>query len=286
MKLLVTGGKGFIGSHLVKALINLGHVVETLDLVDKQDIRDLEQAEGVVKDKQAVFHLAAVADLNWARMHPRETVEINVGGTANVVNACSKFSVPLYFASTCGVYGNQKIHPSDETTVLNPAEIYACTKLAGEYIIKGYGLLYGLQYNLMRFGTVYGPRMGPASGVYIFFKQAINNEPITVHGDGKQTRTLTCVSDLVDGVMMLFQSKLFVGAINLAGEEEISANEMAEKIKKLTGSKSKIIHVAQRAGQIFRESIDNSKAKKLLSWNAKIPFEDGLVETYNWFKNR
>jgi nucleoside-diphosphate-sugar epimerase len=283
MKILVTGGKGFIGSSLVKAL-SIRHEVETFDIVDGQDLRDREAVLKAVNGKDSVFHLAAVADLNWARENPSETMDINVLGTMNIAYACHKFGSSLYYASTCCVYGNQEIHPSHENVVLNPSEIYACSKLAGENIVQGYGHLFGIRYNLMRFATIYGEGMRPALGVYVFLKQAILNQPITVHGDGLQTRTLTYIDDLIEGVVKLFDSRLFVGPINLSTSEEISAVQMAKLIKKITKSKSPIISIPQRPGQTFKEQIDAKKAEELINWKSKTSFQEGLTKTYDWIK--
>lgn len=282
MKVLITGGEGFIGSHLAEKLKRTGNQIELFDLASGKDLRDRNSVDASVEGKDYVFHLAAVADLNWARENPLETMDINIGGTINIANSCAKYKVPLYHASTCCVYGNQQRHPVNEATLPNPAEIYACSKLAGEEIIRGYGLMYGLKFNLMRFATIYGPGMRPALGVYVFFKQALSGSPITIHGNGKQTRTLTYIDDLISGIVALFESGLFIGSVNLSTEEEISANQMAKMIKKLTNSKSKITHIDQRPGQTYRESVDSSKAKNLFGWEAKTTFREGLIKTFRW----
>lgn len=282
MKILVTGGKGFIGSALVKTLQQKGHEVQTFDMVDGQDICNPKQVETAIHGKDMVFHLAAVADLNWAREHPTETVDINVMGTANIAQACTTHGVFLQYASTCCVYGNQDRHPVDEDTLPNPAEIYACTKLAGENIIRGYHLMYGLSYNFLRFATIYGHGMRPALGVHIFFRQALLEEPLTVHGNGKQSRTLTYIDDLVSGIIATMEKGLKNEAINLTTEEEVSALEMAEMIRELTQSPSPIVHIEQRPGQTFKEQISAEKALTLLEWKAKVNFRQGLEKTYAW----
>lgn len=282
MNILVTGGKGFIGYALVKALQEQDHQVTSFDLQDGQDLLNEQQLDHAIARKDAVFHLAAVADLNWAREHPKETMDINVTGTVNVAQSCVKHKAILFYASTCCVYGNQKKHPVDETFLCNPAEIYACSKLAGENVIRGYHLMYGLQYNFLRFATIYGPEMRPALGVHIFFRQALQGVPLTVHGDGQQTRTLTYIDDLVSGIITVMKKGISGEAINLTTEEEVSALEMAHMITALTGSKSPILHIDQRPGQTFRESISAKKAKVLCGWEAKVSFQQGLKKTYAW----
>lgn len=284
MHILVTGGKGFIGSALSAALKKEGHQVETFDCVDGQNICDAKQVNAAIQGKDMVFHLAAVADLNWAREHPKETIDINVMGTANIAEACKNYGVPLQYASTCCVYGNQKKHPVTEEFLCNPAEIYACTKLAGENVIRGYHLMYGLKYNFLRFATIYGPGMRPALGVHIFFRQALQGEPLTIHGDGKQTRTLTYIDDLIAGIIAVMNKRIEGEAINLTTEEEISALEMAKRIKVFIQSPSPILYIDQRPGQTFRELISAKKANILCGWKAKVSFQEGLEKTYAWIR--
>lgn len=282
MKILVTGGRGFIGSALVRGLEAKGYEVSSFDITDGQDILNYDQVEKAIEGMDMVFHLAAVADLNWARVHPKETMDINITGTINVARACQKHGAFLQYASTCCVYGNQKKHPVTEEFLCNPAEIYACSKLAGEYAIRGFHLMYGLKYNFLRFATIYGPGMRAALAVHIFFTQALHAAPITVHGDGAQTRTLTSIDDLVDGIIAVMDSGVNAEAVNLTTEEEISALEMAKMIKKITNSTSEIIHIEQRPGQTFKEQVSAKKAKKLTEWEAKTSFEEGLKKTYAW----
>ncbi len=284
MKILITGGNGFIGSTLLKRFMEQGHEAVSFDVRNGgQDIRDINSFRDAARDCGAVFHLAAVADLNYAREHPVETMDINVQGTANVAAVCNELGIPLYYGSTCCVYGNQESHPSDENTLPRPTEFYACSKLAGEYVIKAYEKMYGLPAVHMRFATIYGPNMREALGAYIFLDQAVNKKDITVHGDGTQTRTMTYIDDLIDGIMMLFSSGIKNGIYNLTTEGEVSALEMATDIKRLSGSNSRIVFIPQRPGQIFRESLSAAKAKRTFGWEAGTKFKDGLVKTYKWF---
>lgn len=282
-KILVTGGKGFIGKALVQKLRLDGNFIESFDLVNEQNLGNLEQVMAFVKGKKAVFHLAAVADLNWAKVHPIETMKINIEGTWNIAYACYKQNTKLYYASTCCVYGNQEVHPVTEESLPNPSEIYACTKLAGENVIIGFHHTYGLQYNIMRFATIYGAGCRPALGTHIFLGQALRGEPITVHGNGKQTRTLTHISDLIDGILALYKSGKMNNKWNLTNQREISANEMAATAKHLTGSKSKIVYIPERVGQTFKEEISAEKMRSEIGWVANTAWENGIAEMLNWF---
>jgi nucleoside-diphosphate-sugar epimerase len=210
-------------------------------------------------------------------------MKINIKGTWNIAYACSKHDIPLYYASTCCVYGQQKVHPSTEESKPNPSEIYACSKLAGENVIMGYHHTYGLKYNFMRFATIYGEGCRCALGTHIFMGQALRGEPITVHGNGKQTRTLTYVGDLIDAIYMLYKSKKMNGIWNLTNEREISANEMVYVAKNITKSKSPIVYIPQRVGQTFKEQISAQKMLKEVGWKAKVDFEEGMARQYKWF---
>jgi len=283
MKILCTGSRGFIGTKLVERLQAEGHDVSTFDLADKQDLRNYGSVQRAVQGMDAVFHLAAVADLNRSRVHPMETMEINVKGTWNVAHACWQHQAKLFYASTCCTYGNQKHHPVTELTLPAPAEIYACSKLAGEHVIEGYHHTYGLPYNHMRFATIYGEGTRSALGTHIFLGQALRGEPITVHGDGLQTRTLTHVDDLINAIAALFNSGKMNGAWNMTTEEEVSALQMAQDIKKLTKSTSEIVFYTQRVGQTTRESVSAEKMLSETGWKARIPWNEGIARMHWWF---
>jgi len=210
-------------------------------------------------------------------------MEINVEGTWNVAMACVEAGAKLYYASTCCTYGNQETHPSDERTLPNPSEIYAGTKLAGENVISGLHHSFGLQYNHMRFATIYGEGARAALATHIFLGQALRGEPITVHGDGKQTRTLTYVFDLVDAIVMLYESGKMNEVWNMTTEESVSALQTAEDIKRITGSSSEIVHIPQRIGQTFREELSAEKMLRETGWKAKTRWENGITEMYRWY---
>jgi len=283
-RLLVTGAAGFIASKLVQRLRDSGDEVSEFDIARGQDICNLKQVTEAIRGKDAVFHLAAVADLNYARVYPVRSMEINVQGTWNIAEACRKQrGTVLFYASTICVYGNQEVHPVTEKSLPNPSEIYACSKLAGENVVKGYHLTYGLPYNIMRFATIYGPGTRPALGTHIFMGQALREEPITVHGNGEQTRTLTHVNDLVDAILAVYKSGVTNDIFNMTATEEISALRMAKDIKRLTGSKSEIVFIPQRIGQTFREEISADHIRERVGWKARIGWDDGLKDMLNWF---
>ena len=282
-RILVTGHRGFIGTHLVDKLSRLGYQVSGFDLKDGQDIRNPEQIKQAIKDIDVVFHLAATADVNEARINPSEVVKNNVFGTWNTVVGCRLFGAKLYFASTAGVYGKQDVHPVKETARTNPSEVYAATKVAGEDLIKGAHGAFGLEYAVMRFATVYGPGVKPSLASHIFLGQAMRGEPITVHGNGMQTRNLTCVEDIVNGVVALYESGKMNDTWNITTEEQVSALKMAVDIKRVTGSRSEITHIEQRTGQTFREELSAQKMREEIGWRAKVKWDNGLEEMRKWF---
>lgn len=291
-KILVTGDKGFIATKVVKKLREMGHDVRGYDIVDGKDLLSLQQLEPEVMDVDVVFHIAAEADLTKMMGTPEDGfmgVMKNVYATHNVAYLCAKYHKWMIYASTVCVYGNQKIHPEKEDTTLpNPSELYACSKYAGEWLVKGYGKNYGMPWTIQRFATIYGEGMRPALGMHIFFTQALTGEPITVHGDGLQDRTLTYIDDLVEGIVAPLEHEVDAqGEIfNLSTDYPVSARQMAEDIKELTGTTSEIQYVDQRANQTYHEDFDVSKARKKLGWTARTPWEEGLKKTYEWLKQQ
>lgn len=290
MKILVTGEMGFIGSKVLEELRKKGHEVSGFDIVNNFDLLNIGQLENEIKDADTVFHIAAQADLTQMTDSVdagRDGVLKNVDATHNVVYCCAKYSKWLIFASTVCVYGNLKKHPATEDTTLpNPSDLYACSKYAAEWIIKGYGKNFNMPWTIERYATIYGPGMRKALGLYVFFEQAISEKDITVHGNGKQERTLTYIDDLVKGIISpLDNPEKAKGQIfNLSNKKRISAIKMAKDVKKITSSKSDIIFVEQRNNQTIREEISVSKVKKALGWESDTPWKEGLEKTYEWIK--
>lgn len=292
MNVLVTGGAGFIGSALIKKLVERGHDVVCFDLMESNlcpsivgSITDRETVEEAVKDMDAALHLAAMANINHARNDPTMCVEVNVIGTHNIIETCTKHRVPLHFVSTCCVYGNTWEHPSHEESICVPTEIYAVTKLTGEEMIKQYSRRYDLKYNILRYGTVYGPGMRGELAVAIFINQSMLNLPITIDGDGEQTRCQIYIDDIVDGTIRLLESGLMNRTINFTTDEELSVLDMAEIIQETVGTKNRELKFyPDRPGQVRRELIDITYAWQTLGWWPKIDFREGVARTIEWFK--
>ena len=296
MKAVVTGSSGFLGSALSKKLLNEGHRVTGVDVKAASIRHELynhytcnlleKKVEDVFRETKPdiCFHLAAIADLNYARQHIYETIEVNVGGTWRVAELCRKHDVMLSFISSCCVYGNTDRHPTDENAAKHPTEIYGFTKLVAE---RGIMELGDLRWNILRPSTVYGPGMRETLAVYIFIDRALRGEKLPIHGTGKQTRTFIYVDDLVEGIVKAsrFEGEVF----NLAGAETLSVLEVASRVLNALGypqekHKELMEHVPDRPGQVMHEEISIEKAKRVMGWTPKIRFEEGLRRTIQWLR--
>ena len=288
-KLIVTGGAGFIGSHLTDKLIELGNevvVVDNLMLGNKEfvndaasfvedDIRNLDKLEEVFAEAEAVFHLAADPRLQVSIEDPISTHEINVTGTVNVLLAAKNAGVKkVIFSSSCAVYGNKKspIKESENTDPLNP---YALHKLMGEQYCKLFSSLYGLETISLRYFNVFGSRKLD-TGAYpmvipIFLGQSKRGEKLTVVGDGEQTRDYVHVSDVVDANIKAWESNVVDGtAINIGSGIQTSVNKIAE----LIGGEKQAIE--ERPGEMRFIEADITKAKDILEWQSTVTVEEGI----------
>lgn len=292
MKILVTGSSGFIATKLVERLKGMRHEVADFDIITGQDLLNRDELETYIKDADVVYHLAAQADLTKMMKDLDGGLfgaTLNIEGTHNVAYLCAKHNKWLIYASTLCVYGNQETFPEHEDKNLPaPPELYACSKYAGEWIVKGYGYNFDNPFTILRFATIYGEGMREALGMHIFFRQAMAGDAITVHGDGLQDRTLTYIDDLVDGIVAPLANKEASNQqiFNLSSPMPVSALQMAEDVREITQSDSPIVFIEQRKNQTFHEHIDVSKAKELLGWEAKTPWKEGLTKTLEWMKTQ
>ncbi len=288
-KLLVTGGAGFIGSHIVDRLIDLGHKVIVLDNLllgkkkfvnakakfHKVDIRDYKKIAKYFKGVEAVFHLAADPRLPISVEDPITTHEINVTGTLNVLTAAHKAGVKkVIFSSSCAALGDQK-PPVKETALPAPASPYGLHKLMGEEYCRIFSKLYSLETVCLRYFNVFGPRK-LATGSYpmvipTFLAQRVAGKKMTIIGDGKATRDYVHVSDVVEANIKAWQSPVINGvAINIGSGKQTSVNEVAAFIGGAT------TNVAPRLGEMQAVEADITRAKQLLGWTPKVTFSEGL----------
>ncbi len=271
---LVTGGCGFIGSHVVDALVKKKYKVTIFDLI-KPKRKDVKFIKGSILNKKLVisslknidfiFHLAAVSDINKVKKIPSETIETNIMGTTNFLEASRKNKVKKFiFASSVYSYGNS-------------GNLYTTSKIASELIIKNYSLLFNLDYTIFRYTTAYGPRNRSVDATSIFVENALKNINLFVFGDGCQKRNYLYVKDLADGSMIGLQKKTKNKIITLASKKNIKIINLARTILKLTKSKSKII-LKNNNKRVDDFTSNYSYDKNLFGWKPKYNLDIGLKE--------
>lgn len=299
-KILVTGGAGFIGSHLTPRLLDKGYAVVVFDNLSSGKIENLSGVRdhpsfsfnlGDVCDKgavdealrkvDAIVHLAALVDISTSVAHPYETHEVNVTGTLNVLQEAAKNGVKkCVFASSTAVYGNAKNLPVKEDTVLKPISPYAASKAAGEAYCSAFSSCYGLSTVALRFFNVYGLRdeNSPYSGVITkFLRKAVNGEELIVEGDGEQTRDFIHVSDVVSAIIFALESEGLKGEIfNVCTGVPTSINQLVDTLRLVTGRELCIRHGSPRVGDIRNSYGDPTKAMKQLGFKSSTDLLQGL----------
>jgi len=297
---LVTGGAGFVGSHIVDNLVRIGHKVRVLDdlssgttanisghlkegVVDfvKGNIKDPKTTKDALRGIDSVIHLAAIVSIPFSMKNPSATRAVNVDGTINVLESCLEASVNRFiFVSSCAVYGESEYLPIDEAHPTNPISPYASSKLEGEHQCRAYEKKGKLGVVILRLFNVYGPRQlgGDYSGVITdFLKKAKKDLPLTIYGDGSQLRDFVYVQDVADAVLEALEAHSVKNEIlNIAYGKSVSINELAKSVMKVSGKNLKILHETTRAGDIVRSVADISRAKRTLNYAPKFPLEKGL----------
>jgi nucleoside-diphosphate-sugar epimerase len=314
-KYLVTGGAGFIGSHLVDKLLSLGHqvvVVDNFSLGKKENLADHQRNKNLVvyrKDicddlsyifkkefvrsrqkPSAIFHLAALPRVQFSIDYPAKTHQVNVNGTLNLLETARKFNLKRFvFSSSSSIYGDQTKMPLVEAMEPKPVSPYALQKLVGENYAKLFNLLYGLETISLRYFNVFGPRQDP-KGDYAcliprFIKLIDQDRKPIINGDGCQTRDFTFVDDVVEANLLAAQIKnraCFGQIFNIGAGHNVSVNQVTKLILKLSNPKIKPIH-----GPALIEPRNSlaeiKKAKKMLGWQPQVSFEEGLQKTYQYF---
>ncbi|MGH2866899.1 MAG: NAD-dependent epimerase/dehydratase family protein [Solirubrobacteraceae bacterium] len=300
MRVLVTGGSGFIGSHVVDKLRARGHEPVIYDLrpspwhrggdgngspVDTRlgSITDREALERALHSCDAVAHLAAVADVNDVNAEPEDAERVNARGTVAVLEAARRAGVKrIVYASTIWVYSDCEAEEVDEETLLPPpSHLYTSTKLAGELYCKAYQELYGIDYTILRFGIPYGPRAREAAVVPAFVNKALAGEPLTLAGDGSQSRKFVYVEDLAEGVASGLDDVAINRVYNLASDETVTIKQIAETIKELMGD-VEIVHTPARPGDFGGKIVSSDRAQRELGWTAATPFAEGVRRYIAW----
>lgn len=304
MKILVTGGAGFIGSNIVDALIDDGHKVTIIDDLSsglekninskarfiKQNICDNKISSIFEKEKfDLVNHHAAQIDVRKSVAEPLFDAGINILGTINLLQNCIEFGVKKFmFASTGGaIYGEQEYFPADDNHPTNPISPYGITKLAIEKYLNFYHLEYKLLYTILRYANVYGPRqnaLGDAGVVAIFTNKLLNNEQPTINGTGKQTRDYVYVDDVVKANLLTLQDDN-CETFNVGNGIEKDVNELFITLNKITGNKAKEKHGPALKGEQMRSSISSDRFFNKFNWKPETSLEEGLRKTVEYYKN-
>lgn len=294
MKIAVTGGSGFIGTYLVEGLIARGHdaiVVDSRPPVNekaawcKADILDLPAMTASLAGVDAVYHLAAISNVNQAFADPIACIDANIRGTVNMLEAARQNKVGrVLFASSVWVYQAVKDSHPDEATpfsVDGAPHMYTSSKIAGEMLCHNYRQLYGVPVTIMRYGIPYGPKMRTDLLLPIFIRKAINGEPLTVMGDGKQYRKFIYIEDLIAGNIAALAPEGANKTYNLEGSEKVSVLEIAQQICTLLGGK--IEYLPPRPGDFGGVEVDGRRALLDLGWQPDVIFQDGLARTVSYF---
>ena len=304
LKVLVTGGAGFIGSHIVDRLLNEGYEVVIIDDLSsgvekninknakfyKLDIKNPD-LESVFKNERPDYinHLAAQKDVRVSVSDPVYDAGINVLGTINILQNCVKYGVKkIVFASTGGaIYGEQDFFPAPETHPARPISPYGITKLCAEHYMFYYKAIHGLDYASLRYSNVYGPRQDPhgeAGVVAIFIQKMLNGSQPVINGDGGQTRDFVYVEDVANASILAIRSKTSDSIFNIGTGVETSINRVFNYLRDIIDPSIDEIHGPSKQGEQRRSVIECSKAKNILHWEPKVSLANGLKKTCEYFK--
>ena len=295
MVILVTGGSGFIGSHVVDKLVEHGHHVRVMDLKEphrgdvewfRGDILRLHDCLTACRDVDAVYHLAAVADVNVASSDPEFCVKVNELGTLNMLKASTATEVERFIlASTSWVYGRTEGVVTEETPLPPPDNIYTKTKIGQEHLVIAWNKHFGLPYTILRYGIPYGPRMRSNMAIAIFVRKAMRGEPIKIFGTGEQGRCFIYVEDLAEGNVAALSPLAENEIINIAGKEFITINAIVRMLREIFGDKVKTEPAPPRPGDFKGAVISIEKARRLLGWEPKTDFRTGLMRYIDYVRS-
>ena len=305
MRILVTGGAGFLGSHLCERLLEDGHQVVCLDNFFTGARENVEHLLGnrhfelvrhdvtqpLVVEVDEVYHLACPASPIQYQKNPVRTIRTAVHGTLNMLDMAREVAAKILIASTSEVYGDPQVHPQTEdywghVNPIGPRACYDEGKRCAEALTISYARQYGVPTRIARIFNTYGPRMHPNDGRVVsnFVLQALRGEPITIYGDGRQTRSFCFVSDLVDAFVKFMALPQDPGPVNLGNPQEITIGELAQRIVALTGSRSEIVRQPLPTDDPVRRWPDIGRARRLLGWEPRVAVEDGLRSTIEYFR--
>jgi UDP-glucose 4-epimerase len=296
VRVLVTGGAGFIGSHVVDRLLAAGitprifdmrasahHAADEVDAV-RGDLLDRQALQKAMRGCDAVVHLAAAADVDDVARRPTDAEAINSRGTLNVLEAARAVGVArVVYASTIWVYGSATGTVDEDRAVELPDHLYTATKLAGEMYCRSYSALYDLDCTVLRFGIPYGPRARPAGVIPIFVRKALAGEPLTIAGEGAQSRCFVYVEDLAEGVVRSLSPRAIGRTYNLVGDESVTVRGIADAVRDLVGEVA-IVHTPARTADFAGAEVSGARAATELGWRPATSFGEGMRHYYEWHR--
>jgi UDP-glucose 4-epimerase len=308
MRALVTGGAGFIGSHIVEELLRSGASVRVLDNfssgkrenletfqgdleIRAGDLRDAEAINAATRDVELVFHLAAFISVPQSLLEPDNCFSINVAGTATLLEAARQAGVrKVVLSSSAALYGNTDKFPTDEQTPLMPLSPYALSKHVNELYAHLYTQTFNLPVTALRYFNVYGPRQNPnsayAAAISVFAQRLVNGEPITIYGDGKQSRDFIFVKDVVRANLQAAESDAAGEAFNICTGQETTLLDLLEELSEVSPSQPEVLFEAPRPGDIHRSQGNPEKAAAAFGFRARTSLANGLAQTVAWMKNK
>lgn len=307
MRILVTGGAGFIGSHIVDALIDRGHRVTVLDDLSsgqeenlnrrakfiKGDVANQKKLESVFKrvEPEAIFHLAGQINVRASVENPIIDAECNILGSLRLMDMAAKAGVKKFiFSSTGGaMFGDEAHYPATEEESMTPLSPYGLAKAGVEEYLKFYHRERSLPYIVLRYGNVYGPRQNPhgeAGVIAIFTSAMLEGRAPIINGDGEQTRDYVYVSDVVKANLAALDSELTEGIFHIGTGQETNVNEIFRLVNWQFGKAFEVSHGPAKPGEVKRSALDSTKATTLLGWKPEVAISEGITATVTWFKAR
>jgi len=313
MRFLITGGAGFIGSHIVDKLLSSGENVVVIDnfnpyydpeikwknISNAQENPNFKLLEGDILDKDLLndifssfdidilVHMAAQAGVRGSIKNPELYTKVNVLGTLNLLEMCKKYKIKkMVFGSSSSIYGNSEVPFSENNKVDEPISPYAATKKGAELLCYNYYHLYKIPITCLRFFTVYGPRQRPEMAIHKFTRLMNNNELIPIYGDGSSSRDYTYITDILDGIKSAIKKDLGFEIINLGSSDPIKLLDLVNLIQEKMGKKAKLSFLPPQSGDVERTYADVSKAEKLLGYSSKVSIEEGIEKFVKWYLNQ